>query len=115
MLENVRKCDTEIDKDIEIDDKNAFTLEVNKFIKNKVTSSSIENFIGLYGIKSLKSLIEEIKKSDYLKENINFNSLSPDFVDKAIHGRYRTYRTNDFMEKEEGENPYGKIPPFELN
>lgn len=109
------EIDIEIDKDIEIDDKNAFTLEVNKVIRNKVTSSSIENFIHLYGIESLKSLIEEIQKSDYLKENINFNSLNPGFVDKAIHGGYRTYRTNDFMEKEEGENPYGKVPPFEFN
>lgn len=114
-IEIDKEIEIEIDKDIEIDDKSFFTLEVNKFIKNKVTSSSIENFIGLYGIESLKSLITEIQKSDYLKENINFNSLSPDFVDKAIHGRYRTYRTNDFMEKEEGENPYGKVPPFELN
>lgn len=97
------------------DDKANYLSQINLLVRNKVTSSSIENFIGLYGIKSLKSLIEEIQKSDYLKENINFNSLNPGFVDKAIHGRYRTYRTNDFMEKEEGENPYGKVPPFELN
>lgn len=74
------------------DDKAEYILEVNNLIKNKISSSSLESFINRFGVDTLKSLIDEIKVSDYLKENINFNHLSDDFINKAISGKYRTFK-----------------------
>ena len=93
------KCTPEIrDKRLENrdkrldDDKAEYISEINLLIKNKISSSSLESFINRFGIDTLKSLIEEIKVSDYLKENINFNHLSDDFINKAISGKYRTFK-----------------------
>lgn len=74
------------------DDKAEYISEINKLIKNKISSSSLESFINRCGVDTLKSLIDEIKVSDYLKENINFNHLSDDFINKAIGGKYRTFK-----------------------
>lgn len=74
------------------DDKAEYILEINNLIKNKISSSSLESFINRFGVDTLKSLIDEIKVSDYLKENINFNHLSDDFINKAISGKYRTFK-----------------------
>lgn len=87
------EIDKEIEKDIKIDDDKAeYISEINNLIKNKISSSSLESFINRFGVDTLKSLIEEIKVSDYLKENINFNHLSDDFINKAISGKYRTFK-----------------------
>lgn len=93
------KCTLEIrDKRLENrdnrldDDKAEYVTKINGLIKNKISSSSLENFINRFGVDTLKSLIDEIKESDYLKENINFNHLSDDFINKAISGKYRTYK-----------------------
>lgn len=74
------------------DDKAEYILEINGLIKNKISSSSLESFINRFGVDTLKSLIDEIKVSDYLKENINFNHLSDDFINNAISGKYRTFK-----------------------
>lgn len=93
------KCTPEIrDKRLENrdkrldDDKAEYISEINGLIKNKISSSSLENFINRFGVDKLDPLINEIKESDYLKENINFNHLSDDFINKAISGKYRTFK-----------------------
>lgn len=74
------------------DDKAEYISEINNLIKNKISSLSLESFINRFGVDTLKSLIDEIKVSDYLKENINFNHLSDDFINNAISGKYRTFK-----------------------
>lgn len=99
------EIDKEIEKDIKIDDDKAeYISEINNLIKNKISSSSLESFINRFGVDTLKSLIDEIKVSDYLKENINFNHLSDDFINKAISGKYRTFKN------EVNNEPRNKLP-----
>lgn len=94
------------------DDKAEYVTSINGLIKNKISSSSLESFINRFGVDNLKSLIDEIKVSDYLKENINFNHLSDDFINKAISGKYRTFKN------EVNNGPRNKLPkdfsPFNL-
>lgn len=105
------KCTPEIrDKRLENrnkrldDDKAEYVTKINNLIKNKISSSSLESFINRFGVDTLKSLIDEIKVSDYLKENINFNHLSDDFINKAISGKYRTFKN------EVNNEPRNKLP-----
>lgn len=105
------KCTPEIrDKRLEHrdkrldDDKAEYVTKINNLIKNKISSSSIKKFINDYGVDTLKSLIDEIKVSEYLKENINFNHLNDDFINKAISGKYRTYKN------EVNNEPRNKLP-----
>lgn len=86
------------------DDKAEYVTKINGLIKNKISSSSLESFINRFGVDTLKSLIDEIKVSDYLKENINFNHLSDDFINKAISGKYRTFKN------EVNNEPRNKLP-----
>lgn len=120
MLPDVTKCYTEIDKDIdkeidkEIDEdvnKNYISV-LNSLIKNKVSSSSLKNFIDRYDINTLNLLIEEIKKSNYLKSNINFNHLSDEFVNNVISGKYMTFK-NQIDSTDIGENKYGNTKALE--
>lgn len=91
-INNNDNNDNNVNNDNNDDDKAEYISEVNNLIKNKISSSSLESFINRFGVDTLKSLIEEIKVSDYLKENINFNHLSDDFINKAISGKYRTFK-----------------------
>lgn len=84
--------DNNVNNDNNDDDKTEYISEINGLIKNKISSSSLENFINRFGVDKLDPLINEIKESDYLKENINFNHLSDDFINKAISGKYRTFK-----------------------
>lgn len=113
------KCTPEIrDKRLEIrdkrldDDEAKYISEINNLIKNKISSSSLDNFINRFGVNKLDSLISEIKDSDYLKGNINFNNLSDDFIDKAISGKYRTYKNDDSSNDEDEVNIYAGIEPI---
>lgn len=113
------KCTPEIrDKRLEIrdkrldDDEAKYISEINNLIKNKISSSSLDNFINRFGVNKLDSLISEIKDSDYLKGNINFNNLSDDFIDKAISGKYRTYKDDDSSNDEDEVNIYAGIEPI---
>lgn len=114
------KCTPEIEIEIEIenrdkrldDDKAEYISEINNLIKNKISSSSLDNFINRFGVNKLDPLISEIKDSDYLKENINFNNLSDDFINKAISGKYRTYKNDDSSNDEEEVNIYARIEPI---
>lgn len=109
-----QNCNTEIDidKEIEIDkrdkrlddDKAEYVTKINGLIKNKISSSSLENFINNYGVDTLNKLIKQIERSDYLKENINFNNLNDEFVNKAISGKYRTFKN------EVNNEPRNKLP-----
>lgn len=94
------------------DDKAEYISELNSLIKNKVSSSSLKNFIDRYDINTLNLLIEEIKKSNYLKSNINFNHLSDEFVNNAISGKYRTFK-NQIDSTDIGENKYGNTKALE--
>lgn len=91
-INNNDNNDNNVNNDNNDDDKAEYILEINNSIKNKISSSSLESFINRFGVDTLKSLIDEIKVSDYLKENINFNHLSDDFINKAISGKYRTFK-----------------------
>ncbi len=119
MLQDVTNCytdkdkDKEIDKDIKIDDDKAkYISEINNLIKNKISSSSLDNFINRFGVNKLDPLISEIKDSDYLKGNINFNNLSDDFIDKAISGKYKTYKNDDSSNDEDEVNIYAGVEPI---
>ena len=120
MLPNVTNCYTEIDidKEIEIDKrdkreeiyikdiddiKNIIT-KINELVINQMSSSSLENFINNYGVDTLNKLIKQIERSDYLKENINFNNLNDEFVNNAISGKYRTFKN------EVNNEPRNKLP-----
>lgn len=90
-MRNINNNDNNV-KNVNNDDKAEYVTSINGLIKNKISSSSLESFINRFGVDNLKSLIDEIKVSDYLKENINFNHLSDDFINKAISGKYRTFK-----------------------
>lgn len=113
------KCTPEIiDKRLENrdkrldDDKAEYISDINNLIKNKISSSSLESFINRFGVDTLKSLIEEIKKSNYLKSNINFNHLNDEFVNNVISGKYRTFK-NQIDSTDIGENKYGNTKALE--
>ena len=96
------------------DDKINYISEINNLIKNKISSSTLDDFINRFGVNKLDSLINEIRASNYLKSSINFNYLNDDFVKKAIGGKYRTFNVssitnyNDYDE----ENIYAGIEPI---
>ena len=94
------------------DDKTEYITKINSLIKNKISSSSLDNFINHYGINCLNLIIEEIRRSDYLKNNINFNNLNDDFINKAISGKYRTYKNDDSSNDEDEVNIYAGIEPI---
>lgn len=100
---NINNNDNNVNN-VNNDDKAEYISEINNLIKNKISSSSLESFINRFGVDTLKSLIDEIKVSDYLKENINFNHLSDDFINKAISGKYRTFKN------EVNNEPRNKLP-----
>lgn len=107
------EIDKEIELDIEIDDDKAkYISEINNLIKNKISSSSLEKFINDYGVDTLNKLINQIEISEYLKENINFNNLNEEFVNKAISGKYRTFK-KQFDSNDIGENKYGNTKALE--
>lgn len=116
MLHNVTNCyteieiDKEINKEIElelrdIDDIKNIITKINALVINQVSSSSLEKFINDYGVDTLNKLIKQIERSDYLKNNINFNNLNDNFINKAISGKYRTYKDEV---KHESENKSSK-------
>lgn len=94
------------------DDKAEYISEINSLIKNKVSSSSLKNFIDRYDVNTLNLLIDEIKKSNYLKSNINFNHLSDEFVNNVISGKYMTFK-NQIDSTDIGENKYGNTKALE--
>lgn len=103
-INNNDNNDNNVNNDNNDDDKSEYVTKINGLIKNKISSSSLESFINRFGVDTLKSLIDEIKVSDYLKENINFNHLSDDFINKAISGKYRTFKN------EVNNEPRNKLP-----
>ena len=57
----------------------------------KVSSSQIKKFLKFNSLDDLDKLIEKIKESDYLKQNIDFNKLGKKFLKKVFDDEYRTY------------------------
>lgn len=109
-----QNCNTEIEEDKrdkrediyikDIDDIKNIITKINELVINQISSSSLENFINNYGVDTLNKLIKQIERSDYLKENINFNNLNDEFVNNAISGKYRTYKN------EVNNEPRNKLP-----
>lgn len=113
------KCTPEIrDKRLENrdkrldDDKAEYVTKINGLIKNKISSSSLKKFINDYGVDTLNKLIQQIEKSEYLRENINFNNLNEEFVNNALNGKYRTFK-KQFDSNDIGENKYGNTKALE--
>lgn len=74
------------------DDIDSRVKKINSLIKNKSSSSQIKSFLNSYSLKELDLLIEKIKESDYLKENINFNKLGKTFINKVFNDEYKTFK-----------------------
>ncbi len=65
--------------------------KVNGLVNKKVSSSQIKRFLKSNSLDDLDRLVEKIKESDYLKQNIDFNKLSKKFLKKVFDDEYRTY------------------------
>lgn len=109
---NINNNDNNVNNDDNDDDKAEYVTKINGLIKNKISSSSLEKFINRFGVDKLGPLINEIERSDYLKENINFNNLNDDFINKAISGKYRTFK-KQIDSTDIGENKYGNTKALE--
>ncbi|WP_155803767.1 hypothetical protein [Peptoniphilus sp. BV3C26] len=109
---NINNNDNNVNNDNNDDDKAEYVTKINGLIKNKISSSSLEKFINRFGVDKLGPLINEIERSDYLKENINFNNLNDDFINKAISGKYRTFK-KQIDSTDIGENKYGNTKALE--
>ena len=59
----------------------------------KVSSSQVKKFLKFNSLDDLDRLIEKIKESDYLKQNIDFNKLGKKFLKKAFEDDFKTYKT----------------------
>lgn len=96
------------DKDDDIDLR---VKKINSLIKNKSSSSQIKSFLNFYTIDDLDLLIQKIKESDYLKENINFNKLGKTFISKVFNDEYKTFKEpnkNNFKNFEQITDDYTK-------
>lgn len=60
----------------------------------KVSSSQIKKFLKSNSLDDLDKLIEKIKESDWLKENIDFNKLGEKFIKRVFDDDFITYKTN---------------------
>lgn len=76
------------DKD---DDIKKRLKKINGLVNKKVSSSQIKKFLKSNSLDDLDRLVEKIKESDYLKQNIDFNKLSKKFLKKVFDDEYRTY------------------------
>ena len=65
--------------------------KINNLVNKKVSSSQIKRFLKSNSLDDLDRLVEKIKESDYLKQNIDFNKLSKKFLKKVFDDEYRTY------------------------
>lgn len=76
------------DKDDDIEKR---LNKINNLVDKKVSSSQIKKFLKSNSLDDLDKLIEKIKDSDWLKENIDFNKLGKKFLKKVFNDEYRTY------------------------
>lgn len=94
------------------DDIDLRVKKINSLIKNKSSSSQIKSFLNFYTIDDLDLLIQKIKESDYLKENINFNKLGKTFISKVFNDEYKTFKEpgkkNNFKNFEQITDDYTK-------
>lgn len=77
------------DKDDDIEKR---LKKINGLVNKKVSSSQIKNFLKSNSLDDLDKLIEKIKESDWLKENIDFNKLGDKFLKKAFEDDFKTYK-----------------------
>lgn len=68
--------------------------KINELVNKKVSSSQIKKFLKSYSFDDLDKLIEKIKESDWLKENIDFNKLGEKFIKRVFDDDFITYKTN---------------------
>ena len=80
------------DKDDDIEKR---LKKINELVNKKSSSSQIKKFLKCNSIDDLDKLIEKIKESDYLKQNIDFNKLGKKFLKKVFEDEYKTYKETD--------------------
>ena len=64
-------------------------------VNKKVSSSQIKKFLQSNSLNDLDKLIEKIKESDYLKQNIDFNKLGKKFLKKVFEDDFKTYKATN--------------------
>ena len=68
--------------------------KINELVNKKVSSSQIKKFLKSNSLDDLDRLVEKIKESDWLKENIDFNKLGKKFIKRVFDDDFITYKTN---------------------
>ena len=80
------------DKDDDIEKR---LNKINGLVNKKVSSSQIKRFLKSNSLDDLDKLIEKIKESDYLKQNIDFNKLGKKFLKKVFEDDFKTYKATN--------------------
>lgn len=77
------------DKD---DDIKKRLKKINGLVNKKVSSSQIKKFLKSNSLDDLDKLMEKIKESEWLKENIDFNKLGNKFLKSIFEDDFKTYK-----------------------
>lgn len=81
------------DDDVPAHSVSIYTETLQDVTGKTISSSQIEKFIRSHGADKMDPLIDELRKSEWLKANINFSRINKKFLEKVLSGYYRDYKT----------------------
>lgn len=90
---NINNINNIYDDDIPIHNVSIYTETLQDVTGKTISSSQIEKFIRSHGADKMDPLIDELRKSEWLKANINFSRINKKFLEKVLSGYYRDYKT----------------------
>lgn len=92
-VKSLNNNDNNDNNDNKDDDIEKRLKKINGLVDKKVSSSQIKKFLKFNSLDGLDKLIEKIKESYWLKENIDFNKLGNKFLKKVFEDDFKTYKT----------------------
>lgn len=94
----------------ENNDDEIYILNIlERTLNKKISQSSVNKLIKMYGADNVKLLAEKINESTWLKQTINLNKISKKFFNSILEDKYK-----DYEKKEVEDDKYDWYKPLDL-
>ena len=95
----------------ENNDDEIYILNIlERTLNKKISQSSVNKLIKMYGADNVKLLAKKIGESTWLKQTINLNKISKKFFNSILEDKYKDYEKKEEVE----DDKYDWYKPLEL-